>query len=70
MKNTVWTMSGGAIGSLSSEGFDTLNGTMLSTTFPSLEAIINTVILAFIGATIGYFAKLLYDFIINKYCKR
>jgi len=33
MKNTVWTVSGGAIGSLSSEGFDTLNGTMLSMTF-------------------------------------
>ena len=70
MKNTVWTVSGGVIGSLSSEGFDTFNNTLLAVTFPSLEATINTVILAFIGATIGYFAKLLYDFIINKYCKR
>ncbi len=70
MKNTVWTISGGAIGSISSGGFDTFNGTMLSIMFPTCETIINTIILAFIGATIGYFAKLLYDYLIKRFYKR
>ena len=70
MKNTIWTVSGGAIGSVSSAGFDTFDGTMLSMTFPSIEALINTIILAFVGATIGYFAKLLYDYLIKKFYKK
>ena len=70
MRNTVWTVTGGAVGSVSSGGFDTLQGTMLSITFPTCEALINTTILAFVGATIGYFAKLLYDWLIKKYYRR
>jgi hypothetical protein len=60
---TTTVVSGSAGGMLSP--FITVVNNPLSLCFPDLTIIANTIVLAFIGASVGYFTKLIWDKITN-----
>ncbi len=65
---TTTSIAGGSAGGLLSTSFNVISIPISVIGFPDLSMILNTVILAFIGATVGYFTKLVWDKIVL--CKK
>jgi hypothetical protein len=58
---TTSTVAGGSAGGILSTCIHVISMPLSVLGLPNLPMILNTVVLAFIGATVGYFTKLVWD---------
>lgn len=65
IRNTGSTIAGGAVGGAASTSVHVINISVFAG-LPSFEMMLNTIILAAIGATVGYFIKLAWDKLLKR----